>query len=215
MRAGRAVATMLAATVLTTTSGCAERAPARVAPSPEDPASGPAPAEEGRPSGSPVTPARRAPSAPAAEAPRRAVLPSGRSVPINAVGTTAAGVLDVPDDIGIAGWWQGGSRLGDPFGSVLVAAHVDSVTQGLGPFAELLGVGAGARIDLQSQNLRQTYEVRSLRLVPQGTLVDDSWIFDVSGAARLTLVTCAPPYDAARGGYQNLAVVTALPVSRP
>ena len=56
-----------------------------------------------------------------------------------------------------------------------------------------------------------TYEVRSRRLVPQGGLVDDSWIFDVSGDARLTLVTCAPPYDRARGGYQNLAVVTRAP----
>ena len=33
------------------------------------------------------------------------------------------------------------------------------------------------------------------------------------GERRLTLVTCAPPYVASRGGYQNLAVVTAVPVS--
>ncbi len=31
-------------------------------------------------------------------------------------------------------------RLGDPFGSTLVAAHIDSKTQGLGPYAELLSV---------------------------------------------------------------------------
>ena len=37
----------------------------------------------------------------------------------------------------------------------------------------------------------------------------------MSGAARLTLVTCAPPYDASRGGYQNLAVVTAVPLGPP
>ena len=35
------------------------------------------------------------------------------------------------------------------------------------------------------------------------------------GPRRLTMVTCAGPYDAARGGYQNLAVVTARPVTRP
>ncbi len=134
---------------------------------------------------------------------------------IRSVGTTAAGVLDVPDDISVAGWWRGGSRLGDPFGSVLVAAHVDSRTQGLGPFAELLSVPAGARIRLRSDSLSRTYEVRSRRLVPQGLLQDDSWIYDASGESRLTLVTCAPPYDASRGGYQNLAVVTALPVGPP
>jgi hypothetical protein len=164
-------------------------------------------------SAQPVPPARRASLV--AQAPRTATLPSGRTVPIRAVGTTRTGLLDVPADIEVAGWWRGGSRLGDPFGSILVAAHVDSRTQGLGPFAELLTVDRGARIRLDSDDLRQTFVVRSRRLVPQGSLVDDSWIFAVSGDGRLTLVTCAPPYDAARGGYQNLAVVTALPVGPP
>jgi hypothetical protein len=214
MTRGATVAAIVAVTVLTTTWGCAEQVPPQVAPSRAD-TSGPAPEGGTQPSVTPVAPARRAPSATAAEAPRRVVLPSGRSVPVAAVGTTTGGVLDVPDDIGVAGWWRGGSRLGDPFGSVLVAAHVDSATQGLGPFAELLGVTAGSRIHVQSRSLRRTYEVRSRRLVPQRDLADDAWIFDVTGEARLTLVTCAPPYDAARGGYQNLAVVTALPVGTP
>jgi hypothetical protein len=150
-----------------------------------------------------------------AQPPTSARLPSGRTVAISAVGTTTYGLLAVPDDIDVAGWWRGGSRLGDPFGSILVAAHVDSRTQGLGPFAELLTVGTGMPVVLRSAGLRQAFEVRSRRLVPQGTLADDSWIFEASGAARLTLVTCAPPYDADRGGYQNLAVVTAVPLGPP
>jgi hypothetical protein len=139
-------------------------------------------------------------------------LPSGRQVPIRAVGTTAAGLLDVPADVNRAGWWSGGSRLGDPFGSTLVAAHVDSRTQGLGPFAELLTVSRGARIQLESKHLAQVYEVQSRRMVAQGSLADETWLFDVAGERRLTLVTCAPPYDAARGGYQTLAVIIATPV---
>ncbi|MBL0748528.1 class F sortase [Nocardioides baculatus] len=162
-----------------------------------------------------MEPARRAPDAREAEAPRLAVLPSGRSVAVEAVGTTRAGVLDVPDDIATAGWWRGGARLGDPFGSMLIAAHVDSVTQGLGPFAELLEVTAGARIQVRSRARRQAYEVRSRRLVPRAALTSSPWMFDASGQARLVLVTCAPPYDSRRGGYQNLAVVTAVPVGRP
>lgn len=160
-----------------------------------------------------VPPARRAPSAVVAEAPALATLPSGRQVPVRAVGTTATGLLDVPDDIDRAGWWRGGSRLGDPFGTTVVASHVDSRTQGLGPFAELLTVARGARIRLDSAHLTQAFEVQSRQLVPQGSLVAEAWIFDASGERRLTLVTCAPPYDAARGGYQNLAVITAVPVS--
>jgi len=162
-----------------------------------------------------VAPARRADSVPAAEPPNVVVLPSGQRVRISPAGTTRAGLLAVPDDVDVAGWWRGGSRLGDPFGSILVAAHVDSRTQGLGPFAELLTAAPGARLRLGSAGLQQAFEVRSRRLVPQGSLVDDSWIFATSGRVRLTLVTCAPPYDASRGGYQNLAVVTAVPLGPP
>jgi sortase (surface protein transpeptidase) len=142
-------------------------------------------------------------------------LPSGRVVPVSGAGTTGSGVLDVPDDVDVAGWWRGGSRVGDPFGSILVAAHVDSDSEGLGPFAELLTVREGARVRLAADGLSQDFEVRSRRLVPQGSLADDGWIYDAGGAVRLTLVTCAPPYDDSRGGYQNLAVVTAVPVGPP
>jgi hypothetical protein len=163
----------------------------------------------------PVVPARRAASAVQPEAPTSARLPSGTTVPIAAVSTGADGSLAVPQDIWRAGWWRGGSRIGDPFGSTLVAAHIDSTSQGLGPYAELLGLGPGERIRLASAALEQTFEVASLRLIPQGSLGHEDWLFSASGQRRLTLVTCAPPYDAARGGYQRLAVVTALPVTTP
>jgi hypothetical protein len=202
---------VVAAVLLAPLSGCATPTSSeRPEPSPS-PTSSAAPTT---PSGE-VSAAERATSVPEPQAPRLAVLPSGRRVPVSTVGTTPTGTLAVPDDIDVAGWWRGGSRLGDPFGSVLVAAHVDSHTQGLGPFAELLTVTAGSRVRLESAGLRQTFEVRSRRLVPQGSLVDDSWIFGASGDLRLTLVTCAPPYDASRGGYQNLAVVTARPLGPP
>ena len=162
-----------------------------------------------------VAPARRARTVVVTEHPASVVLPSGRRVRVSPVGTTSAGLLAVPDDVEVAGWWRGGSRLGDPFGSILLAAHVDSRTQGLGPFAELLTVDPGTRVRLGSASLQQVFEVRSRRLVPQDSLVDDSWIFAATGSVRLTLVTCAPPYDASRGGYQSLAVITAVPLGPP
>jgi hypothetical protein len=126
------------------------------------------------------------------------------------VDTRADGTLDVPDDVRVAGWWRGGSRLGDPFGSTLVAAHVDSL-RGLGPFASLLSVKPGQLVVLTSAHLRQAFSVTELRLVPQGSLADKRWIYAARGDRRLTLVTCAGPYVARRGGYQNLAVITATP----
>ena len=175
------------------------------------PTSTPAPTASASPS--PATPARRA--GVVAEAPTQVRLPSGTRVAVKAVSTTADGLLDVPDDIRTAGWWRGGSRLGDPFGSTLIAAHIDSRTQGLGPYVQLLRVERGARIVVGSKHLVQRFAVTSLRLVPRASLADATDLFAPSGPRRLTLVTCAGPYLANRGGYQNLAVVTARPVAGP
>jgi Sortase domain len=158
----------------------------------------------------PAVPARRT-GAVRPEVPTRSILPDGRDVPIRAARTASDGSLDVPEDIRVAGWWQGGARLGDPFGSTLLAAHVDSFTQGLGPYASLLAVRPGQQITLSSAHLSQTFSVVSLALVHRGTLSRHPRIFSARGPRRLTLVTCAGPYIPARGGYQNLAVVTALP----
>jgi Sortase domain len=179
------------------------------------------PGASGRPRPAPAppvhaaTPARRLATLVVPEAPRAVRLPSGRVVPVRAVSTRAGRVLDVPEDIRTAGWWRGGSEVGDPFGSILVAAHIDSFTQGLGPFSALLGVRSGQTVRLTSRHLRQDFVIRSRRLVPQGSLVHQQWLFAATGRPRLTMVTCAPPYDRSRGGYQNLAVVTAVPVSDP
>ncbi len=142
-------------------------------------------------------------------------LPSGRAVPVRPVGTTADGTLDVPNDIDVAGWWRDGSRIGDPFGSVLVAAHVDSTDEGLGPFAELLSVRAGQSVVVTTAHLSQEYVVTELRLLDKGPLSEHAWVYAPSGPHRLTLVTCAGPFRPGRGGYQKLAVVTATAVGPP
>ena len=94
-----------------------------------------------------------------AGAPQAITLPDGRSMPVRVAPTTTNGVLDVPADIREAGWWNGGSRLGDPFGSTLIAAHVDSATQGLGPFVSLLRARPGDRVRLHSHHLQQVFVI--------------------------------------------------------
>jgi hypothetical protein len=144
--------------------------------------------------------------------PRLIRLPIGRCVQVQPVGTTSNGLLDVPADVDVAGWWEGGSRLGDPFGSMLVAAHVDSRTEGLGPFASLLTARPGERVRVWGGGLRRTFEVRTRRLRPHGSIAPTSWLHSHQGPARLTLVTCAGPYDPDNGGHQNLAVIVAFPI---
>lgn len=160
-------------------------------------------------------PAQRAVTA-AASRPTKLRLSSGTVVPVQPVGTADDGALDIPGDIRVAGWWRGGARLGDPFGSMLIAAHVDSRTQGLGPYAVLLSVKPGDEFQVTgSKNLTQTFAVRERRVVARDKLSTVPDIFSPRGSPRLTMVTCAGPYDSDDGGYQNLAVVTAEPVGGP
>ena len=157
-----------------------------------------------------VTPGPADPVVP--EAPRSLRLPSGRVVPVHAVSTGLHGQLDVPDDPRSAGWWRGGSRVGDPSGKTLLAAHIDSPRQRLGPFAELYDARPGLRVVLRSAGLRQDFRVRSVRLIPRESLTARPGLYSPSGTRRLVLVTCAPPYDPTHGGYQNLVVLVAGPI---
>lgn len=185
------------------------------APGPGPPGDPPARTHvDGQPSEA-VQPARRADSQVVAEPPLSLRLPGGTTVAVRPVGTRADGRLAVPDDVHTAGWWRGGMRVGDPFGAILVAGHVDSRTQGLGPYAALLSARAGQEVVVRTATLWQRFRIRSLRLIPQGPLRHRPGLHSPRGPRRLVLVTCAPPYDPARGGYQHLAVVTALPVGRP
>ncbi|ROR90390.1 class F sortase [Nocardioides aurantiacus] len=149
------------------------------------------------------------------EPPTAVRLPGGPVVAVQAVSSRTDGVLDVPADVERAGWWRGGSALGDPFGSTLLAAHVDSRTQGLGPFAELLEARTGDRFEVTSAGLRQSFTTTSVRLLERSSALRRGWLYRPTGDRRLVMVTCAPPYVPARGGYQRLAVVVAEPVSLP
>ena len=159
--------------------------------------------------------ARPAPTQVDAERPVELGLPGGTRLPVDVAVTGADGVLQLPQDVGRAGWWQGGSRLGDPFGALVVAGHVDSFVQGVGPFAELNGLGVGDEIELVSATHRQLFRVRRTRVVERVLLSADVEAFSAYGPLRLVLITCGGPYDAATGGYRDNIVVVAAPSGRP
>jgi Sortase domain len=160
----------------------------------------PTPAQVGRPAPSQISPER----------PARITLASGTSMRVRPTSTAATGSLDIPSNIKQAGWWDGGSKLGDPFGAIVVAAHVDSFTQGLGRFAELLSMKPGDVIRLDSAHLSETFQVASAGLVPKSSISATSGEFSASGQSRLVLITCGGQYDPAHGGYQSNMVVVAI-----
>jgi LPXTG-site transpeptidase (sortase) family protein len=178
----------------------------------------------GRPGAPPLgDPAPTTPVATASEArpaasdeprfiPERIELPGDASAAIVPVATVGRELV-VPEDPGRVGWWDGSSYVGDPYGSTVIAGHVDIVDRGLGFFFRLWNIKVGERVVLRAGHLRQAYKITALRQVARTDLVDDEEVFDIGGPPRLVLITCAGDFRADRGGYSRNLIVVARPVS--
>jgi LPXTG-site transpeptidase (sortase) family protein len=168
----------------------------------------------GDPSPTPVATAREARSATVDTrfVPERIDLPGGAYsavVPVATVGNE----LVVPEDPTKVGWWDGSSYVGDPYGSTVIAGHVDVFDRGLGFFFRLWNIKVGERVVLSAGDVRQAYKITTVRQVPRTDLVDDAEVFDIGGPARLVLITCAGEFRPDRGGYSRNLIVVARPVS--
>lgn len=159
----------------------------------------------------PDLPARAAPSQRVSFVPETLVLPGGASAPVDPT-STVSGVLQVPRDVSHVGWWDGSAEAGDPFGSTVIAGHVDSAEQGLGFFARLLRVKARDAVTLRGAGHEDHYRVASVRLVARRALAGDGAAFDQTGPHRLVLITCDGAFHPDRGGYDSNLVVVAEPV---
>lgn len=125
---------------------------------------------------------------------------------------TVKGELDVPRNVQHVGWWDGSAEAGDPFGTTVLAGHVDSATEGLGFFSRLLAVRKGQVVTVRHGRHSARYRVTSVRTVKKQALATSSAAFDQLGDHRLVLITCGGAYRADRGGYDSNVVVTAAPL---
>lgn len=139
-------------------------------------------------------------------------LPSGDSAVVEPV-PSVDGVLQVPADVSQVGWWDGGAEAGDPFGSTVIAGHVDSATQGLGIFAQLLLIQVGDQVTLRSGSATLSYQVVSSTLVTKEALAQDGAAFDQRGPHRLVLITCSGRWHPETRSYDSNMVVVAEPSS--
>ena len=140
--------------------------------------------------------------------PQQIELPSGRSAVVEPE-PTANGVLQIPADVQHVGWWDGSAAAGDPFGSTVLAGHVDARLQGLGFFAELLLVKVGDLITLRSDPDALTYRVVSTTLVNKEALASDNQALDQRGPHRLVLITCSGQWHPEVRSYDSNLIVTA------
>lgn len=159
----------------------------------------------------PIRQGTAAPSSRIRFVPRQIQLPSGNSADVEPE-PTVAGVLQIPSDVQHVGWWDGSSAAGDPFGSTVIAGHVDNREQGLGFFAELLLVQTGDLISLRSGAAALTYRVVSTTLVDKQALASDSQALDQRGPHRLVLVTCSGTWHPEIRSYDSNLIVVAVPV---
>ncbi|GAA4690562.1 class F sortase [Nocardioides nanhaiensis] len=208
----RARALVVAALLSAATAGCG--APATTPDARSGTATSPGPSgrtPDTAPDGAGPTPAparegRTAASQRVTFAPQAVVLPDGARAPVRPA-TTRAGELVVPEDVRHVGWWDGSAAAGDPFGSTVVAGHVDSATAGLGYFARLLDVRPGEQVTLRAGARRAVYRVTSVRTLDKQSLATTAGVLDQTGPHRLVLITCSGSFTPGEGYDSNLVVV--------
>ena len=64
------------------------------------------------------------------------------------VGVAEDGLMALPATAYAVGWYEFGARPADRAGSTVLAGHVDTTAEGLGPLAALRSVDAGSEITL-------------------------------------------------------------------
>ena len=207
-RTGRAVALATGATLAFLLGGCSP-SPAPASPGAATPSAGPTTEDGSVPT--PVRTGRTAASERVRFVPTSIVLPG--AAPMRVVpATTRQGVLAVPDDLAVAGWWDGGAWAGDPYGTTVIAANVDSAEKGVGLFADLLDVTPGAVVTVRAGRRHAAYRVTTTKTVLKQALVTGTKAFDQRGPHRLVLVTCTGRFDPATRSYDSNFVVFAEPV---
>ncbi len=131
--------------------------------------------------------------------------------PLDQVGVRDDGLMEIPDDGDRAGWYRYGPAPGDDEGSAVLAGHVDT-QEGLGAMAALMDVPLDAEVEVEMDD----GSVLGYRVIGRETIEKDELpveeLFDRSGPARLTLVTCGGPWRYEASSYRDNVVVVAVPV---
>ncbi|WP_375424116.1 class F sortase [uncultured Friedmanniella sp.] len=149
--------------------------------------------------------------APERPAPARFAAASiGVDLPVVRTGVSDDGLMQLPETNREVAWYRYGSRPGDPAGTTVLAAHVDTRTEGLGPFARLRQLRRGAGLAVTDATGRtRRYTVTSVADVPKSRIPLDQ-LFRTDGPPGLTVLTCGGPFSQ-QTGYRDNIVVTAQP----
>jgi hypothetical protein len=162
--------------------------------------------------GAEAVPAAEAPVAPLPGPPSRLQLPTlGIDSPVIPIGVTGSGELEIPEDVDDIGWYRYGPVPGESAGSAVLSGHVDSASQGAGPFARLGELAEGDIVTVvDDTGAAHDFTVLSREEWSKSEVPLDR-IFDRSGSPRLVLITCGGDFDADAGHYEDNIAITAVP----
>jgi LPXTG-site transpeptidase (sortase) family protein len=123
------------------------------------------------------------------------------------LGFNDAGLLDVPWDGAVVGWYTLSALPGEP-GNALLGAHVDW-RGSTAVFWRLRDLTAGDMIYIDTAAGELVYRVDSAGVVPNDTPLGE--VLDTrSGSQSLTLFTCGGTFDQAEREYDQRVIVRAV-----
>ena len=179
----------------TPTADAGRPASSALPPSVTEPSPAPEPTEAPRPVTTPV--------------PTSLVIPRlGIRMPVQPAGVDRRGDMALPRTPYRLSWYRFGPRPLDRAGATVLAGHLDTVEDGVGPLARLGELRAGDVVEVRAGRRTVTYRVDSVTRIAKAVL-DLPAIFSRTGAPRLHLLTCGGAYLPDQGGYQDNVVVAA------
>jgi LPXTG-site transpeptidase (sortase) family protein len=139
----------------------------------------------------------------------------GISADVMSVGMQDEVTMEVPEDIGIVGWFQYGATPASDTGTTVLVGHRDGTEDPNGVFRDLSQIETGDRILVTDESgTRWRYEVSRTDVLDAAQFATAAErIFDMEKAPRLILITCGGEFIRSEGGYQSNTVVVARPVS--
>lgn len=123
-------------------------------------------------------------------------------------GVTSDGLMEIPADPRVAGWYKYGPDPVSDSGAVVVSAHIDSKER-VGPLARLGQVSPGDEVVVSTADEEVRYVIERVDSYPK-TVIDLDAVFTRDGAPRLHIVTCGGEWDAATGSYEDNIVAVAV-----
>jgi sortase (surface protein transpeptidase) len=122
------------------------------------------------------------------------------------------GIMQVPLNPRVVGWWSGGAAPGDQQGATVIVGHINYAGVD-GAFAVLPQTRPGDTVTLSTQGAvayGYRYRVVAVRSYRKTSGIP-AIAFSTSGPPRLVLITCGGLFDSSTGNYEDNIVTYAEP----